>query len=357
MMILVTGGASSGKSACAETLACMLPGTHFYLAAMKPFGEEGARRIARHRALRAGKGFATIECWHGLQDLTVADYMLGCDEEAGNAVAAPGEGERPVGAGEGGQLAGGGEGSPLAGGGEGSQLADGGEVGQNTTALLESLGNVVANELFAEDGTCASFEDALCALALYPDECEEIFRAIADYKIDIIRHAAEYLKPDVFCYMDDVASSQSLMMSVDCYRKLIKPQEARIFKAIADAGMIVEHHICGKFEAVADDILEMGVQMLLPAQSSNDLEAIIRKKPDICFDGGTNTQAAALSDGASEEDGRAEARRCINTYGVNGHYMVHITMLGAPNTAVRAFMDEAEKYGREYVRLKKANAS
>lgn len=201
------------------------------------------------------------------------------------------------------------------------------------------------------------FEDALCALALYPDECEEIFKAIADYKIDIIRHAAEYLKPDVFCYMDDVASSQNLMMSVDCYRKLIKPQEARIFKAIADAGMIVEHHICGRFEAVADDILELGVQMLLPAQSSNNLEAIMRKKPDICFDGGTNTQAAALSDGATEEDGRAEARRCINTYGVNGHYMVHITMLGEPNTAVKAFMDEAENYGREYVRLKKANVS
>ena len=55
MMILVTGGASSGKSAYAEQVACALPAPHFYLAAMKPFGEEGARRIARHRALRAGK--------------------------------------------------------------------------------------------------------------------------------------------------------------------------------------------------------------------------------------------------------------------------------------------------------------
>ena len=55
MIALVTGGASSGKSAYAESLACALPGPRFYLAAMKPYGEEGARRIARHRALRAGK--------------------------------------------------------------------------------------------------------------------------------------------------------------------------------------------------------------------------------------------------------------------------------------------------------------
>lgn len=121
MMVLVTGGASSGKSACAETLACALPGARFYLAAMKPFGEEGARRIARHRALRAGKGFATVECWDGLRRLTAKDCGLEGCESAGS-------GKR------------------------------------ETTALLESLGNVVANELFADDGTCASCEDALQAV-------------------------------------------------------------------------------------------------------------------------------------------------------------------------------------------------
>ena len=72
MMILVTGGASSGKSAYAEQLACSLPGSRYYLAAMKPFGEEGARRIARHRALRAGKGFVTVECYEGLETVTAS---------------------------------------------------------------------------------------------------------------------------------------------------------------------------------------------------------------------------------------------------------------------------------------------
>ncbi|HIV67650.1 MAG TPA: bifunctional adenosylcobinamide kinase/adenosylcobinamide-phosphate guanylyltransferase [Candidatus Butyricicoccus stercorigallinarum] len=63
MLILVTGGAASGKSARAEDIVCRLAGDgkKLYVAAMEPSGAEAQRRIARHRALRAGKGFDTLE--------------------------------------------------------------------------------------------------------------------------------------------------------------------------------------------------------------------------------------------------------------------------------------------------------
>lgn len=62
MIILVSGGAASGKSALAETLAGKLPGKKFYLATMHRGDGESLRRIARHRVMRAGKGFETVEC-------------------------------------------------------------------------------------------------------------------------------------------------------------------------------------------------------------------------------------------------------------------------------------------------------
>ena len=99
MMVFVTGGASCGKSAFAEQLCTQLGGDLVYLAAMRPFGEEGARRVRKHRAQRAGKGFTTVECYEGL------DQVL-----------------------ESGRLAG-------------------------ATALLECLGNIVANELFGDGGS------------------------------------------------------------------------------------------------------------------------------------------------------------------------------------------------------------
>ena len=62
MNVLVTGGSASGKSLYAEQLACHLSPTRIYLATMSPEGDDAQRRIARHRAQRADGGFATIEC-------------------------------------------------------------------------------------------------------------------------------------------------------------------------------------------------------------------------------------------------------------------------------------------------------
>lgn len=64
MMVLVIGGSGSGKSSYAEELAVSLsfPAMEkYYLATMQVFDEEGQRRVERHRDLRSGKGFLTIE--------------------------------------------------------------------------------------------------------------------------------------------------------------------------------------------------------------------------------------------------------------------------------------------------------
>lgn len=63
MVILVLGGSGSGKSAFAEYLAeKQLDGARkYYIATMEAYGEEGRKKVERHKRLRAGKGFLTIE--------------------------------------------------------------------------------------------------------------------------------------------------------------------------------------------------------------------------------------------------------------------------------------------------------
>ena len=62
MIILVTGTHNSGKSALAEELAI---GTQdpvrYYLATMEVLDDAGRKRVLKHRRLREGKGFLTIE--------------------------------------------------------------------------------------------------------------------------------------------------------------------------------------------------------------------------------------------------------------------------------------------------------
>ena len=76
MFIYVSGGSGSGKSAFAESLIVQSGiEKRAYIATMPPFGAEGQARIARHRALRAGKGFITCE---RLRDLEGIDVPPGC---------------------------------------------------------------------------------------------------------------------------------------------------------------------------------------------------------------------------------------------------------------------------------------
>ena len=70
MVNLVIGAAASGKSEYAEDIVMSLPGEKIYIATMEPFGAEAEERIARHRALRAGKGFTTVERPRDLIGLT-----------------------------------------------------------------------------------------------------------------------------------------------------------------------------------------------------------------------------------------------------------------------------------------------
>lgn len=82
MIHIVTGGSGSGKSAFAEEQIVNLQGdTRIYIATMYPFDEESRRRVERHRRMRAGKRFETVECYTHLENLKIpkgADVLLEC---------------------------------------------------------------------------------------------------------------------------------------------------------------------------------------------------------------------------------------------------------------------------------------
>ncbi len=74
MLFLISGGSASGKSAFAETVSQKLyqkrrEGRLYYLATMDLYDEESRKRAARHRQLRQGKGFETIEQAWGIGSL------------------------------------------------------------------------------------------------------------------------------------------------------------------------------------------------------------------------------------------------------------------------------------------------
>ena len=88
MIVLVTGGSGCGKSTWAEKLIASFPKEkRVYVATMQVYDEESVRRVARHRAQRADKGFTTIECEKDLASAPVEDGSIVLLEDLVNLMA------------------------------------------------------------------------------------------------------------------------------------------------------------------------------------------------------------------------------------------------------------------------------
>ncbi len=77
LLALVIGGAASGKSEFAESLAMSLSTERYYVATMQSYDAESDRRIERHRNMRRGKGFTTVE-----RSLDLVGMELDCGPDA-----------------------------------------------------------------------------------------------------------------------------------------------------------------------------------------------------------------------------------------------------------------------------------
>lgn len=88
MLILVSGGSASGKSKYAEDLVVKAPaGPRLYVATMQVWDAESRRRVERHRAMRAGKGFRTEERPVHLADMPVPAGAVVLLEDLSNLTA------------------------------------------------------------------------------------------------------------------------------------------------------------------------------------------------------------------------------------------------------------------------------
>lgn len=72
-MTVITGGSKCGKSSYAEKILDNFHGGKLYAATMLPYGEEAIAAIERHRKIRAGKGFETVEKYRNIEEIIIPE--------------------------------------------------------------------------------------------------------------------------------------------------------------------------------------------------------------------------------------------------------------------------------------------
>lgn len=118
------------------------------------------------------------------------------------------------------------------------------------------------------------FDEALVSLVEEPEACYDFFGAVADHKIRLHELAVRYYKPDVLIMHDDYGNHQNLFMQPDTWRKLLKPHLKRIVDHAHSLGVRYEHHNCGYWASIAQDMVELGVDATNTVDPCNDLSYI-----------------------------------------------------------------------------------
>ncbi|MBP0955979.1 MAG: bifunctional adenosylcobinamide kinase/adenosylcobinamide-phosphate guanylyltransferase [Oscillospiraceae bacterium] len=73
MLTVITGGSKCGKSSIAEDILSRFNGKKIYIATMEPYCKEAHAAIERHREMRLGKGFETVEKYTDIHELDLPD--------------------------------------------------------------------------------------------------------------------------------------------------------------------------------------------------------------------------------------------------------------------------------------------
>lgn len=195
----------------------------------------------------------------------------------------------------------------------------------------------------------------LMNMALYPDFAEALLRRIAALCKTLMGHFLAALgdNVDIIKIGDDLGTQQSLLMSPDMYRRVLKPIHADYIRFIKERTVAkVFFHTDGDVFPLLDDFVEMGIDILNPIQTSAgqmaDLAALkSRYGKNLTFCGAIDTQRV-LPHGTPDQV-RAEVRRVMELLGPGGGYMVasvHTIMNDVPAVNILAMVDAVEELGR-----------
>jgi uroporphyrinogen decarboxylase len=74
---------------------------------------------------------------------------------------------------------------------------------------------------------------------------------------------------DVIVIGDDLAGQRGPLISPALYREMIKPYQAKYFRNIKErTGARLFYHSCGSISGILDDLIEIGVDIINPVQTS-----------------------------------------------------------------------------------------
>jgi len=218
-----------------------------------------------------------------------------------------------------------------------------------------ALAGVFGGHIFAQAQLIRGMDNFMCDLVADETLARALMDTLAESHIAEFEHYIAKLGPylDIVVVNDDLGTQQGPQLSLEMYRRLVKPYHRRLYgfmkSRMKQTRLFL--HSCGSVYDFIPDLIEMGVDILNPVQvsarnmDSRRLKAEFGK--DIVFWGGGCDTQTVLPRG-SIGDVRAEVKRRIDDLAANGGFVfsqVHNIQPGVPPENVVTMFDAAAEFG------------
>lgn len=161
--------------------------------------------------------------------------------------------------------------------------------------------------------------------------------------------AGKYIQ--VFRTADDMATQSGLLISLETYRKLIKPFYKKYYEFIkSKTDAKIFYHSCGNVTDILDDLVDIGVDIINPVQVSamGDMKKIKKRfGKELVFWGGIDTQH--ILPRGSVSDVENEVHKRILEMAFEGGYIVapvHNIQCDVPSENIVAMAKATKKFGK-----------
>ena len=194
-------------------------------------------------------------------------------------------------------------------------------------------------------------EKMMMALVLNPAVVEAVVANVETYTLELLGRMLEKYTGaiDLIGCGDDYGMQKGLLISKEMIDRFFMPCLSRHYELGRQYGARGYHHCCGAIFEIIPSLIDAGVEVLNPIQTSADGMDPVRLKRSfgkkLCFHGGIDIQQTLVHGTPAEV--RAEVRSRIETLGPEGYILApsHTLQIDTPPENLIAMYEETRDYG------------
>jgi uroporphyrinogen decarboxylase len=202
--------------------------------------------------------------------------------------------------------------------------------------VIYSVGKL--NHIFMLASRLRGMDRFLLDMAMDPAFAEALVTRVAQFAVELNRRALEQVgeKVDHYVLWDDIAMQNGMMMSPEHWEKYFRKWYEALYGEAKKYGLKIIYHCCGSFHPIIPTLIDIGVDILDPVQTSaREMDLATLKKRygnNVCWHGGIDVQQL-LPHGTVEQI-RSTARQAKEIFGNGGGIVLGPSHEITPDTPV-----------------------